>query len=110
VLSLLSEVRVHAIAHITGGGISDNLARVLPAGCRARVVRTWPEPPIFEWLQRTGSIPSDEMVRTFNLGIGMIVATAPRHASAVTRHFERAGIRAFDIGEILAGPRGIDLI
>jgi phosphoribosylformylglycinamidine cyclo-ligase len=110
VLSLLTQTRVRAVAHITGGGIPDNLVRVLPDGCRARVIRTWPEPPIFEWLQRAGRIPADEMARAFNLGIGMILVVGAHEVSQVIGHFGRAGIRAFDVGEILPGPRGVELI
>jgi len=109
-LSLLGSVQIRAAAHITGGGLVDNLVRVLPDGCRARVLRDWPEPPIFRWLQQAGRVSEAEMVRTFNLGIGMVVATAAQDAARAMRHFEGTGIPAWQIGEILDGPRGVDLV
>ena len=66
------------MAHITGGGITDNLPRVLPDGTEA-VIHTgsWTVPPLFQWLQRSGGVPEDDMLRTFNMGIGLIVVVAP---------------------------------
>jgi len=109
VLDLVGRLPVHAVAHITGGGIPGNLVRVLPEGCRARITRPWPQPPIFGWLQRAGRIPQAEMTAVFNLGIGMIVVVEPEDAPRAVDHFEAAGIAAFDVGEICAGPRGVDL-
>ena len=108
-LSLLGSVQIRAAAHITGGGLVDNLVRVLPDGCRARVLRDWPEPPIFRWLQQAGRVSEAEMLRTFNLGIGMVVVTAAQDAESAMRQFEAAGITALQIGEILDGPRGVEL-
>ena len=63
------------MAHITGGGITDNLPRILPAGTHAVIDRaSWRVPAIFEWLQQAGDVPADDMLRTFNMGIGLIVA------------------------------------
>jgi phosphoribosylformylglycinamidine cyclo-ligase len=107
-LSLLGSVQIRAAAHITGGGLVDNLVRVLPDGCRARVLRSWPEPPIFRWLQQAGRVSEEEMVRAFNMGIGMVVVTAAHDAARTVRHFEAAGIPALQIGEIIEGPRGVD--
>ncbi len=109
VLSLLGRVKIHAVAHITGGGLIDNVTRVLPDGCRARMARGWPEPPIFGWLQRAGRIPDAEMVKTFNLGIGMVMVTSRDDAAAVSQHFSDRDIPTFDIGEIVEGFRGVDL-
>ena len=109
VLALLGRINVHAVAHITGGGLVGNLARVLPEGCRARVIRGWPQPPIFGWLQRAGRIPDADMVKTFNLGVGMVIVTSPRDAEVASQHFVDIGIPAFDIGEIVEGLRGVDL-
>ncbi|MGH2403318.1 MAG: phosphoribosylformylglycinamidine cyclo-ligase, partial [bacterium] len=109
VLSLLESVRAHGIAHITGGGLPDNLIRPLPQGCRARVRRAWPEPPVFAFLRRAGGIPEEEMVATFNLGIGMVVVTSARDALPAIAHFEAQGIPAFAIGEIVQGSRGVEL-
>ncbi len=109
VLSLSGRVKVHAVAHITGGGLIDNLTRVLPESCCARVAPGWPQPPIFGWLQRTGRIPDAEMVKAFNLGIGMVIVTSRDDAAAVSQHFSDRGIPTFDIGEIVEGFRGVDL-
>ncbi|MDR7483083.1 MAG: phosphoribosylformylglycinamidine cyclo-ligase [Armatimonadota bacterium] len=109
VLALLGEVRVKGIAHITGGGLGGNLRRVLPEGCTARLQRTWPEPPVFAWLRRAGRIPEDEMVATFNLGIGMALVLARHDVPAALAHFERCALPAYEIGEIVAGARGVEL-
>ncbi|MGQ0551086.1 MAG: phosphoribosylformylglycinamidine cyclo-ligase [Armatimonadota bacterium] len=109
VLALTEFVRPKGIAHITGGGLRDNLIRPLPEGCRARVWRSWPEPPIFAFLRRAGNIPEEEMIATFNLGIGMVLVVSARDAACVIAHFEAQGIPAFEIGEIVSGARGVEL-
>ncbi len=102
-LKLLSEVEVHALAHITGGGLTDNLPRVLPPDTVARVdPDAWPRPPIFQWLQDAGNIESTEMLRTFNAGIGMVVCVPPEAAEAATRLLEAEGEEVHLIGEIRA--------
>ncbi|MDH3453145.1 MAG: phosphoribosylformylglycinamidine cyclo-ligase, partial [Gammaproteobacteria bacterium] len=78
-LALYREVGVHAAAHVTGGGLIENLPRVLPDGCRAHVdTRSWQRPALFDWLQLHGNIADDEMWRTFNCGVGMVVVVAER--------------------------------
>ena len=109
VLALFARLRVHAVANITGGGLADNIVRVLPEGCRARLTRTWPQPPVFAWLQRLGQVPTADMERTFNLGIGMAIVVAASDAAPALRHFEEQGVPAFEIGEIARGARGVDL-
>jgi phosphoribosylformylglycinamidine cyclo-ligase len=96
---------IKGMAHITGGGITDNLPRVLPEGTDARVrVSAWTVPPIFGWLQRAGGVPHDDMLRTFNMGIGMILVVAPEEADAVLGALAAAGeADAVRIGEIAAG-------
>jgi phosphoribosylformylglycinamidine cyclo-ligase len=99
---LLASGRIKGMAHITGGGITDNLPRVLPAGTDA-VVRlgSWPVLPIFEWLQQSGNVPQDDMLRTFNMGVGLILVVAREHASAVVDALAAEGERgARVIGEI----------
>ena len=103
VLSALRAVPVHAIAHITGGGIPGNLKRVLPTGCHARIdTGCWEWPAIFHWLQGQGAIETDEMYRTFNCGIGMILVVPGDQAPALVSHLEVAGEDARVIGEITA--------
>ena len=92
---------VRALAHITGGGLLENVPRVLPDGCRAAIdVDAWPRPAVFRWLQETGPVAPDEMLRTFNCGIGMVLVTAPEAADAVTASLTGAGEQVHRIGVI----------
>jgi phosphoribosylformylglycinamidine cyclo-ligase len=93
------------MAHITGGGITDNLPRVLPAGTDAIVrLDAWQVPPVFRWLQQSGSVPREDMLRTFNMGIGLILVVAPGDAETVLQALGDAGEpRAVRIGAIAAG-------
>lgn len=110
VLQVVEEGEVHGIAHITGGGLPGNLARILPPGCHAVVRRgSWPVPPIFSFLQELGGIGEEEMFHTFNMGIGMVVVVPPRGAEGVVAAFERCGEKAFVIGEVRPGPRGVEI-
>jgi phosphoribosylformylglycinamidine cyclo-ligase len=101
---------VHAMAHITGGGITGNLPRVLPEGCRAIVHRrAWDVLPVFQALQARGGVEDAEMFRTFNMGIGYIVVVAPEKADRVTAALTAAGETVRAIGEIVAGERAVEL-
>ncbi|NWF57008.1 MAG: phosphoribosylformylglycinamidine cyclo-ligase [Syntrophaceae bacterium] len=101
-LDLLRHFRIHGMAHITGGGITDNLPRVIPPGCKA-VIRlgSWPVPPIFRVLQDAGQVADQEMLRTFNNGIGMILAVAAKEADGVIARLKRWKEKAYSIGEIV---------
>ena len=102
---------VHAMAHITGGGITGNLPRVLPEGCRAIVQRrAWEVPPVFQALQAHGGVEDGEMFRTFNMGIGYVLVTAADRADRVASALTAAGERVHALGEIVAGARGVELI
>lgn len=104
VLALLASVEVKGLAHVTGGGIPENLDRILPAGVGARIdARAWPRPPIFDLIAAEGPVDQAEMERTFNLGIGMIAVVAPGDVPATLVLLERAGHRAFEIGQTAAG-------
>jgi len=96
---------VKGMAHITGGGITDNLPRVLPEGTDAVVrLNAWNVPPIFQWLQQAGAVPREDMLRTFNMGIGLILAVAEAEADGVLAALAAAGEpRAVRIGGITAG-------
>ncbi len=95
------------MAHITGGGLLENVPRVLPEGLQARLDRsTWLRLPIFDWLQRHGDVADDEMHRVFNCGIGMIIVVAPAHVDRVLRLLGDAGERATRIGSVVALPPG----
>jgi phosphoribosylformylglycinamidine cyclo-ligase len=102
---LLDAGRIKGMAHITGGGITDNLPRVLPHGTAALIDRSaWTVPAIFTWLQQSGSIPEDDMLRTFNMGIGLIIVTGRDHAEPLIDELAaRGGHNACVIGEIVPG-------
>ena len=105
-LSLLNEIPIHALAHITGGGITENLPRVLPENTSAHInLNAWEFPPIFLWLQQQGKVSLADMLITFNCGIGMIVVVPAEHENATIRLLEKAGETAFPMGE-LVGSEG----
>jgi phosphoribosylformylglycinamidine cyclo-ligase len=104
-LALLKQLPVHALAHITGGGIVDNLPRVLPDGLGARIdSHAWPSPPLFDWLRHTANISDAEMYRTFNCGVGMIVCISDEHVDHAVAMLTEAGERADLIGEVESKP------
>jgi phosphoribosylformylglycinamidine cyclo-ligase len=106
-LALLRDLPVKGMAHITGGGLVENVPRMLPAGLQARLARdAWKRPAIFDWLQRHGEVADAEMHRVFNCGIGMAVVVAAEHADRALRFLDAAGERATRIGEIVAQPAG----
>jgi phosphoribosylformylglycinamidine cyclo-ligase len=106
-LALARQLPVHALAHITGGGLTDNIPRVLPDGLEAVLERRrWHRDPVFDWLQRIGQIETAEMYRTFNCGIGMIAVVAKEHASQTVEFLTARGESAQVIGEIRPGGRG----
>ena len=102
---LLGGGRIKALAHITGGGITDNLPRVLPHGTVAVVdAAAWEVPPIFRWLQQNGHVPVDDMMRTFNMGLGLVIVTAREKAEQLLEELAaRGGRDARVVGEIVAG-------
>jgi phosphoribosylformylglycinamidine cyclo-ligase len=106
-LPLVQQGRIKGLAHITGGGLLENVPRVLPEGCHAVVeVGGWEIPRVFAMLQQGGEIAPQEMARTFNCGIGMAVIVAAEAADALSEALEGAGERIFEIGRIEQGPRG----
>jgi len=106
---LLTSGVIKGMAHVTGGGITDNLPRILPDGLHAEIDRSaWKVPPVFQWLQANGDVPDDDMLRTFNMGIGLIVACAPERLPSILRSFAAAGeTGATQIGTIVAGGEGV---
>jgi phosphoribosylformylglycinamidine cyclo-ligase len=102
-LALMKALPVKAMAHITGGGLTENIPRMFPAHVKAVIDRkTWQAPSVFEWLQHHGKVDDAEMARTFNCGIGMIVVVANPDADRAVRLLRDAGETVFHIGEILA--------
>lgn len=99
---------VHGIAHITGGGLHENLERIIPAGCRAVIERgSWPVPPVFTWIQRLGDIDQAEMDRVFNLGVGLVLVVSPYFADSIRHQLADLGLDCWPIGQIIAGERGV---
>ncbi len=101
---LLPSGTIKAMAHITGGGITDNVPRVLPEGVRARIdTSAWEVPPIFRWLQRAGNVPDADMRRTFNMGIGLILVVASAEAAGVLAQLPEGRV----IGDLAPGNRAV---
>ncbi len=101
VLAALKQVRLKGLAHITGGGLVENVPRVLPENVCAQLEKNaWPRPPVFEWLQKKGNVTEAEMHRVFNCGIGMAIVVAPDQASAAMQALEREGEKVYRIGAI----------
>ena len=106
-LGLMRALPVHACAHITGGGLTDNIPRMLPDGLEVVLQRhRWPRPAVFEWLARVGSIDEANMYRTFNCGIGMVVIVPATRAGEALELLGREGEQALLIGEVRRGDRG----
>ena len=98
---------VKGMAHITGGGLLENVPRVLPAGLTAELrADAWQLPPLFQWLQGAGNIEANEMYRTFNCGIGMVVIVAREHAATAAEQLRAAGETVFELGRIRASAAG----
>jgi phosphoribosylformylglycinamidine cyclo-ligase len=105
---LLAGECVSAMAHITGGGITENLPRVLPRGVAAVIdLASWPMLPIFEHLQRLGNVPQDEMLRTFNMGLGMLLVVPAKKFKKAQTVLERAGEKFSTVGRIVKGDRKV---
>jgi phosphoribosylformylglycinamidine cyclo-ligase len=95
---------VHGIAHITGGGVRDNLERILPSGCQAVLRReSWPVPPVFTWLERLGNVEPAEMERVVNMGLGLILVVSPFYAESIRVQLLSSGLESFSIGRIVDG-------
>ena len=108
VLGLIRAVAVHGIAHITGGGLVENIPRVIPDGLEVVLRRSaWPQDPVFQWLQTHGNVDTAEMYRVFNCGIGMTIQVAPADAAQAIELLRNSGQEAWVIGEVRSGTRGV---
>ena len=108
ILDLLKTCPVRGIAHITGGGLPGNIPRVLPDGLECHIdPNAWHRPEIFQWLQSQGQVADDEMWRTFNWGIGLVIIVAPENGEKAKTLLEQCGETAFHIGQIQAGRAGV---
>jgi phosphoribosylformylglycinamidine cyclo-ligase len=102
VRELRAQLDVRALAHITGGGLKENVPRVLPQGLGVELTRgSWPMPPVFSAIEKVGGVHPDEMWRTFNMGIGMVVVVSEDDAARVT---DAAGLTVHRIGRVVAQP------
>ena len=100
--------RCPSIPTIPGGGLRENLERILPTGVRAVLDRdSWPVPPVFTWLQRLGEVDPAEMERVFNMGIGFALVVSPYYASSVSSQLADLGLENWPIGKIVPGERGV---
>ena len=107
ILKLIRESQVNALSHITGGGLLENIPRVLPASAKAVIdIDSWTLPPVFQWLQAEGNVDAREMYRTFNCGVGMVIAVPADKADAAIALLQAEGESAWLIGQIEAAAEG----
>ncbi len=99
---------VHGIAHITGGGLLENLVRIVPEGVQVVIRReSWPVPPVFAWLKRLGEIDQAEMEQVFNLGVGLVLVVSPYYAESIRHQLADQGIPSWVIGRTQPGPKSV---
>jgi len=111
ILNLLKDHTINGIAHITGGGLLENIPRILPKGCRASVhLSRWERPVLFDILREAGNVERDEMYRTFNMGIGMVLAVAEKDVEDMLDRLNGLGERAWEIGEITTCAEGSECV
>jgi len=101
ILSFLKELPIHGLAHITGGGLSENIIRIIPETCMVRIVKeSWEVPPVFHFLKEAGNISEEEMMKTFNNGIGMVAIVPEKSAQEIMERFGAINEKACIIGDI----------
>ena len=111
ILGLINEVPVKAIAHITGGGLTENIPRVIPDNLSVEIdTKSWELPPIFNWLQEKGNIEPQEMFKTFNCGVGMVVCVSQENKSNAINHLSDSGETAWEIGKIISAGESEDRV
>ena len=107
---LLDKGVIKGLAHITGGGLTDNIPRILPEGTAVRIERgSWPIPPLFELLRKLGNVSDAEMYRTFNMGVGMVIVCAPVDAKEIETHLRERGEECYRIGNVVNGDREVSI-
>jgi phosphoribosylformylglycinamidine cyclo-ligase len=110
VQGLLDSEKIKGLAHITGGGLTDNIPRILPQGCGVAIEKgSWPVLPIFKLMQEIGNVSEAEMYRAFNMGVGMVVVTSPQDQGAVESHLQQQGTEVFKIGRVTDGKREVSI-
>ena len=107
---LLDSGKIKGLAHITGGGLTDNIPRILPDGVAVEIDKgSWPVLPIFELMQEIGSVSEAEMYRTFNMGVGMVVVTSAADQAAVESHLQQQGAAVYQIGRVTKGNQEVSI-
>lgn len=107
---LLDSRMIKGLAHITGGGLTDNIPRILPENCAVEIDKgSWPVLPVFKLMQEIGNVSDAEMYRTFNMGAGMVVVTAPENRAAIESHLQVQGTQVYEIGRVINGPREVTI-
>ena len=105
---LLDRGVIKGLAHITGGGLTDNIPRILPEGTAVKIDKgSWPIPPLFELLRQLGNVSQSEMYRTFNMGVGMVIVCAPSDAATIEGHLRERSEACYRIGEVVTGKREV---
>ena len=108
---LLDSGMIKGLAHITGGGLTDNIPRILPEGTAVEIKKgSWPVLPVFQVMQEIGNVSEQEMYRTFNMGVGMVIVASQSNAGAVRSHFEQRGETVYEIGRVIAGERFVKFL
>ena len=107
---LLDSGMIKGLAHITGGGLTDNIPRILPQGTAVEIKRgSWPVLPIFTLMQQIGNVPESDMYRTFNTGVGMVVVCSAAYADVNKNHLQERGDRCYEIGRVIEGNREVTI-
>jgi phosphoribosylformylglycinamidine cyclo-ligase len=107
---LLDSDAIKGLAHITGGGLTDNIPRILPEGAAVQINKgSWPVLPIFTVMQEIGNVPESEMYRTFNMGVGMVTVCSETATSIIKTHFSKQGVQCYEIGRVTEGNREVTI-
>lgn len=107
---LLDKGLIKGLAHITGGGLTDNIPRILPEGTAAKIRKdSWTIPPLFELMRRLGNVSESEMYRTFNVGVGMVIVCSGSNAEAIASHLQNEGETVYEIGNVVTGNREVQI-
>src|SRR5258705_13365310 len=107
---LLDTGMIKGLAHITGGGLTDNIPRILPEGTAVEIAKgSWPVLPVFELMRKIGNVSDSEMYRTFNMGVGMVVVCGRDDATIIRAHFEKVGEKCYEIGSVVSGNREVSI-
>jgi phosphoribosylformylglycinamidine cyclo-ligase len=105
---LLDKGVIKGLAHITGGGLTDNIPRILPEGAAVQIHRdSWPIPPLFDLLRRLGNVSDSEMYRTFNMGVGMVIVCSANEAAGIEKHLRDRESSCYTIGNVVEGNREV---